>query len=309
MPENRFQALFVADAGELFLLRAAAGIEQHVDVQRGAQRRRQAHRLIAAIDRLLGHADRARGGSGHRCCERLCRRDHLVRRYHSVDDPQPQSVRSGHLIVAGQQQLLRRLRPGDPGQQHGDNAGAKAHLRLAELGALRRYGNVAGQRQFERASQAVAMHRGDGRLRRVPELHDEVELQAHLHLPILHILHLALGRGFQIEASRKRPALTADDNNLDRIVGIQFANGSQRFVHQIVVEGIQDARAVKGDGADRAVTRHQDMVIGHGADLLAEGWVTKPKPSTQGAFPDRLKPARLGPGISLRRSSSPATAC
>src|SRR5260370_1293185 len=62
--ERGLEALLFADAIELGALRAAAALDEDIDVDGGEQRLAHAHDLVAAIDRPLGHLDR--GGCGGR---------------------------------------------------------------------------------------------------------------------------------------------------------------------------------------------------------------------------------------------------
>jgi hypothetical protein len=54
--EGRLDPLLLADAIELSALRPAAELDVEIGLERGEQRLTQPHDLVAAVDRLLGHA-------------------------------------------------------------------------------------------------------------------------------------------------------------------------------------------------------------------------------------------------------------
>ena len=124
----------------------------------------------------LGHLHRTRCGAGDlggQCHRRL----HLI----TIGDD---TVQDAHLIatlgadpvITGQQQFLGLLRANHMGRKHGNNAGSKANFWLAKQGGFTCNGQITRHQQFHRSADAMAVRRRNGRLRRVPELHDEVKI-------------------------------------------------------------------------------------------------------------------------------------
>src|SRR6185312_16626822 len=81
---------------------------------------------------------------------------------HAADDAEGEGALGGHGVVAGQDDVLRRLRADHPWQEEGDDTGAELELGLAEGRVARAYGDIAGERHLERAGHARAVNRGDG---------------------------------------------------------------------------------------------------------------------------------------------------
>ena len=88
-------------------------------------------------------------------------------------------------------------------------------FRLAEAGAFGRNGKVAGQRHFKSAGQREAVHGRDGRLRAVPELHQEIEVEAEDLAPLVDVSDRVLGRFLHVEAGRKGAAVPMQDDRVD----------------------------------------------------------------------------------------------
>ena len=69
------------------------------------------------------------------------------------------------------------------------------------------------------------MSRGDGQFWGVPKLHDEVELQLHLPLPIPHILDRVPSGCFKVEPWRECPAGASHEDDTDLVVVVQCGDG------------------------------------------------------------------------------------
>ena len=97
----------------------------------------------------------------------------------AADDAEGEGALGVQRVVAGEEDVLRRLRADHPGQEQRDDAGAELELGLAEDRVARAHGDVAGERHLERAGHARAVDGGDGGLGAVPEAHGggEVELE------------------------------------------------------------------------------------------------------------------------------------
>ena len=121
-----------------------------------------------------------------------------------IDDPDGVRAAASILSLPVSSISLGVLGQHGPGQQHGDDAGAEAHLRLAEPRAFGGDGDVAGKRHLEGAGHAEAVDQRDGRFGAVPERHDEVELPFHLAAHVIDGRHVPLGRGLHANRSRRR---------------------------------------------------------------------------------------------------------
>src|SRR5829696_7845290 len=69
------------------------------------------------------------------------------------------------------------LGSGNPRQQHRDDARPEPYFGFPEKRSSTCHGHVAGEHELECTADAVTVHRCDGGLRAVPELHDEVEIR------------------------------------------------------------------------------------------------------------------------------------
>ena len=130
------------------------------------------------------------------------------------------------------------FRASDPRQQHGDDTCAETHLRLTKHCALGRYRNVAGERQFKRAGEAIPLRHGDGRFRAVPEFDDEIELQHHLRTYLIDAVEIALRRGLKIEAGGECAASTLDNDGFDAVICREAVHRRHAFVHHLVVKRV-----------------------------------------------------------------------
>ena len=94
------------------------------------------------------------------------------------DQPDLRRLAGGDL-VAGQQIALRALEPHAIDPHGGGGRAPDARRRIAEARALARDDHVGAQHHVGAAADAPALHRGDGRLLRVPELHVDVDEALH----------------------------------------------------------------------------------------------------------------------------------
>jgi hypothetical protein len=158
------------------LVRRALRLDVQVDVEARLQGFPHPHDVARAVDRPLGVRDQLRvdGGDVPRRAHR--RGEMLPVRHHAIDDAHVARLRRGDPVQAEQDDLLGALRPDDPRQDHGHDAGTELELRLAEHRVLRGDGDIAGHRELHAAREARAVHGGDGRQARVPEAHGRLEL-------------------------------------------------------------------------------------------------------------------------------------
>lgn len=155
------------------------------------------------------------------------------------------------------------LGSGEPGQQHDDDVGAEAQLGLAEAGVLGGHDHVAGERELAAVGKCRAPHRGDRRLREVPETHHGVEVVAQHRAP----LGDAFGRGrgllLEVEARREYAARAGQDEHRDGLVGLD------RIAHLIelhqhgAVHGIGALGPVERDQADCLASLEGDALVIH----------------------------------------------
>ena len=161
---------------ELALGRRALGLDQEILFERHVERRVEAHHAVHAVDRGFGPLEKRRLDGGHAAGDRERGLDLVAGGHDAVNEADLVGAPCSNLVLAGEQDFLRVLGPGEPGHQHHDDAGAEAQLGLAEAGILGRHGHVAGERELAAAGERRAPHRSDGRFREMPEAHHGVEV-------------------------------------------------------------------------------------------------------------------------------------
>src|SRR5688500_15347265 len=148
--QGRLEALFARQIHEAFLVGRAGGFDGVVDVERLVQRGAHALRFVGPVQRFLGVAyqvginDGDMPGDPERGGEVLARLDD------AADDAEGEGALGVHSVVAGQDDVLRRLRADHPWQEEGDDTGAELELGFAEGRVARAYGDIAGERHLER---------------------------------------------------------------------------------------------------------------------------------------------------------------
>ena len=152
------------------------------------------------------------------------------------------------------------------------------------------------------------MHRRDRRHARVPQAHDEVELEFELAAPFIMARQLALRRRLEVEPGRERAAVARNDDDTHILVRVELLYGREAFAHELVVERVELTRpveanvanVVRGIGFDQRVTHAPilgNYLEGAGRrPSLFRGNRVRPRPQrTRGLVQrpsDRAKPRR-----------------
>jgi len=113
------------------------------------------------------------------------------------------------------------------------------------------------------------VHEGDRGLRAVPEGHDEIELPFHLPAYVVDGGHVAFRGGLHVEAGGEGAAFAAHQHGPDCIVGGEGLQRRPALVHRLVVEGVEDLRAIEGERREGAVRLYLDVAVGHGSSSMA----------------------------------------
>ncbi len=143
-------------------------------------------------------------------------------------------------LVARQQIALRALEPQPVDPHRRGRRAPYARGRVAERGALGGDDDVGAEHHVGAAADAPALHRRDGRLGRVPELHvgvDEARDHAEIgdrvpHAPAFSLLGLRLGRPVEAVARAEGGTLGAEQDDTDGGVGVGLVDGGPQLVAQ-----------------------------------------------------------------------------
>jgi hypothetical protein len=184
-------------------------------------------------------------------------------RHHPVDHPDPQRLIGRDAVRAGQDDLFGNLGADKPGQDHDDNTGTELQFGLAEHRRVRRDRQVAGQRQFARPREAVAIDRRDGRLGQVPEPHDGVEVLAQDAPPRVDASRPPLHLLLEVKSRRESGTCAGDDQDADRIVGLGPVQSVTDLIEHRLVERVQTLWPVQDQPSDGAMGFELDCAVGH----------------------------------------------
>ena len=234
---------------------------------------RKPHGVEAAIDRKLGEP------YGIRRRIRHCARNGEARFISSPSGttwltmPRGLGAIGRQLIVTREQQLLRRLRPATHGKSSATAPEPNSDFRRAELRRLRGHGHIARKRQLERAADAVAVHRGDRRLRAMPEAHDEDRNPPRASPAIRGSALPGRRRScLEVEAGGERTPRASHHDGRNAIVRLERRKGLHRFAHELTVESVQYLGPVECEHGDAVGDFDVERVVGR---VGAAPWIRR----------------------------------
>ena len=168
-----------------------------------------------------------------------------------------------HAVIAGEQQVLRRLRSGEPRQEQRDDAAAEFHFRLAEAAIVRGDREVAGEGELHRAAEAVAVDGGDGRLRAIPEADDDPEIVLERAADGRRLGLAVADAHVEIEACREGATGAGEHDRAHRLVRLgRVERAIERLDHRHV-DGVQLVGPVERQERDRAPALRKDERFRH----------------------------------------------
>src|SRR5260221_4889497 len=110
----------------------------------------------------------------------------------------------------------------------------------------------------------IAVHRGDGRLRAVPETHDESEIVLQHLAPFGRRRRRRRSkRGLHVEAGGEGAACAAHDYRHDAVIVAEFRERRPRLADQGRVEGVQHLLPVEGENCHALLALDADRLVGH----------------------------------------------
>ena len=184
-------------------------------------------------------------------------------RHDFVHEPDPKGFGSVD-AVAGEGELHRVAESDEAGQPLAPAAtgnDSDVQLRLSQGCAARGDSDVAGHREYESATETIAVDHRDDRLRH--SVHGVVQRAVFVHAPLVH-------RRASLEFVDVRPRgeglLTrpCDDDNASRLVRVKFAEGADEFFFQDHRHRVQLVRAVQGDKRNRILRADENRLESHG---------------------------------------------
>src|SRR5690348_16363538 len=75
--------------------------------------------------------------------------------------------------------------------------------------------------------------------------------------------HVPFRGGLHVEAGGEGAAFAADQHGADRIVLGESLQRGAALVHRLIVEGVEDLRAIEDEGLDGTIRLDLDMGVGY----------------------------------------------
>ena len=225
----------------------------------------KAHVLIRPVNGGLVklHSDL---GDLHQFTGRLLALVHeLVVRHDAVNHAQTLGLLGGDHFP-GQEQFLGLGKADAERCDQDRGTGPKPDFRLTEHGLLGGNFNIAELGEFTRASQGIAVNRGDIRFAGMPDLEKSLDVGLQISPPAIRGAVVEFGlalRRSDIEPRGKRPAGSGQNHDPDSIIRLNRIQRLAQFGHQFLAERIELLRPVEGQIADGILLLKYQVLIRH----------------------------------------------
>jgi len=163
--------------------------------------------------------------------------------------------------VAGHEgQLLGALRPDEWRPQRSDVAATDGDRRLADAGVVGDDGDVGVDAHLRGAGDAVAVHRGDHRLRVVPDREKAVEVALQSVAVTNGVRGLRHTDLTHVVPGREALALPADGKHRPSC-GLEGFQGIRELVEEVVRQGVRPFRSVEHDPREVVLVLQSDVFV------------------------------------------------